>query len=552
MIAKRIPSPKGAGGFTQLGAYVLNAKGGDDPASWARLNAYVLDAGNDGEKVAWSRVTNCASEEPGWAIKEIVATQARNKRSRSDKNYHLVISFADGERPSRGQMEDIEDTICAAIGFGDHQRVSAVHQNTDHWHLHVAINKVHPTSFRNIEPFYDHYRLQACCAELEVKHGLIRTNHARGPDSPPRGRAGDFEAHQGASSFLRWIREKAGPALLDARTHGGGWRDFHIALARYGLVIKPRGAGLVIGHHRDTGLHVKASDVDRLLSMKALTQAWGSFEPVGERSPQMVPDAEYRRGGPPRAGDLYEAYQTEKQRAVRARADALARLRQGHQTHAEELRAWYRRRFHREKTSGLAGTLRSDAIQHLRTKQREDRAARIKREAKERRDVRDKHPIPTWEGYLENRASRGDEAALTALRGRARRRAQMETRLIEAADGETARHVILRHARPVVGRDGRVIYRIADGGVVSDEARAVRVDEVTMGASFLALSLAAARFGQRPLIVRGTDAFREQVAVLAGDKDLAVSFADPKLEARRVFASFERTKGVERGQGRGQ
>jgi hypothetical protein len=552
MIAKRIPAPKGAGGFTQLGEYVLDVKGGNDPASWARLNAYVLDSGHDGEKVAWSRVTNCASEDPGWAIKEIVATQARNTRSRSDKNYHLVISFADGERPSRGQIEDIEDTICAAIGFGDHQRVSAVHQNTDHWHLHVAINKVHPATLRNIEPYYDHYRLQACCAELEVKHGLIRTNHARGSDSPPRGRAGDFEAHQGATSFLRWIRDEARPALLEARAHGGGWRDFHTALARYGLVIKPRGAGLVIGHHRDAGLHVKASDVDRLLSMKALTHAWGPFEPVGEQSRQTVPDAEYQRGGPARVGALYQAFQADKQRAVQARADALVRLRQGHQTHAEELRAWYRHRFRQEKTGGLTGALRRDAIQHLRTKQREDRAARIKREAKERRYVRDKHPIPTWAGYLEVRAARGDEAALTALRGRARHRAQMETRLIEAADGETARHVILRHARPVVRRDGRVTYRIADGGVVSDEARAVRVDEVTPGASFLALSLAAARFGQRPLVVRGTDAFREQVAILAGDKDLAVSFADPKLEARRVLASFERTKGVERGQGRGQ
>ncbi len=479
MIAKRILAPKGAGGFTQLGAYVLNAKGGDDPASWGRLNAYVLDARHDGEKVAWSRVTNCASEDPGWAIKEIVATQARNTRSRSDKNYHLVISFADGEKPTRGQMEDIEDTICAAIGFGEHQRVSAVHQNTDHWHLHVAINKVHPTSFRNIEPFYDHYRLQACCAELEVKHDLIRTNHARGPDSPPRGRAGDFEAHQGASSFLRWIREEARPALLEARAQGSGWRDFHSALARYGLVIKPRGAGLVIGHHRDAGLHVKASDVDRLLSMKALTQVLGLFEPAGEQSRQPAPDVEYQRGGPTRAGALYEAFQTEKRRAVQARGDALARLRQGHQTHAEELRAWYRRRFRQEKLSGLTGVLRSDAIQHLRAKQKEDHATRIKREAKERRDVRVQNPIPTWQGYLEARSARGDEAALTALRVRARHRARMETRLIEAADGEAARHVILRHARPVVRRDGRVIYRIADGGVVSDEARAVRVDEVT-------------------------------------------------------------------------
>ena len=121
-------------------------------------------------------------------------------------------------------------------------------------------------------------------------------------DLPPRGRAGDFEAHQGASSFLRWIRDEARPALLEARARGSGWRDFHTALARYGLVIKPRGAGLVIGHHRDAGLHVKASDVDRLLSMKALTQAWGPFEPVGEQSRQTTPEAEYQRGGPARAG----------------------------------------------------------------------------------------------------------------------------------------------------------------------------------------------------------------------------------------------------------
>ena len=127
----------------------------------------------------------------------------------------------------------------------------------------------------------------------------------------------------------------------------------------------------------------------------------------------------------------------------------------------------------------------------------------------------------------------------------------METRLIEAADGEAARHVILRHARPVVRRDGRVIYRIADGGVVSDEARPSGSTRSRWAPSFLALSLAAARFGQRPLTVRGTEAFQEQVAILAGDKDLAVSFADPKLEARRVLASFERAKGVEQGQGRG-
>ena len=84
MIAKRIVSPKGGAGYQRLGAYVLNVREehrGSDPASWGRLRAYILDAEHEGEKVAWARVTNCASEDPGWAVKEIIALQARNTRS---------------------------------------------------------------------------------------------------------------------------------------------------------------------------------------------------------------------------------------------------------------------------------------------------------------------------------------------------------------------------------------------------------------------------------------------------------------------------------------
>src|SRR5712671_464035 len=43
MIAMRIVREKGASDFERLGAYVLNARGGVDPASWLRLGAYVLD-----------------------------------------------------------------------------------------------------------------------------------------------------------------------------------------------------------------------------------------------------------------------------------------------------------------------------------------------------------------------------------------------------------------------------------------------------------------------------------------------------------------------------
>jgi len=48
--------------------------------------------------------------------------------------------------------------------------------------------------------------------------------------------------------------------------------------------------------------------------------------------------------------------------------------------------------------------------------------ARIRREAKQRHETRARHPIPTWQGWLEAEAARGNEEALEALRGRARRR----------------------------------------------------------------------------------------------------------------------------------
>jgi len=549
VIAKRIPSPKGGAGFAQLGAYVLNAKTGDDPASWTRLNAYVLDADHAGEKVAWSRVTNCQSDDPGWAVKEILATQARNTRSRRDKNYHLVVSFPEGEKPPRAQLEDIEDTICTAIGFAEHQRVSAVHQNTDNWHLHVAINKVHPRTFRNVEPWYDHYRLQEICAELEIKHGLTRTNHGVEAGRRQRGRAGDFEAHQGGASFLRWIREEARPALLAARERGD-WQELHLALARYGLEIKPRGAGLVIGRRGESRLHVKASDVDRLLSMQLLTAALGPFQPPDERARQQGAETEYEPGTPKRPGELYDVFRKERDRAVRERTAALAALRAQHLAYAGELRAWYRERFREERRSGLSGALRRDALQHLREKQKEDRAERIGREAKERREMRARHPIPTWQDYLEAEATRGNEAALATLRSRTRRRELVAAQLLAAENADEARHIIRRHLRPAIRRDGRVIYQLSDGGAVSDEARLVRVSQVTDGAAFFALSLASDRFGPRPLVVEGTEEFCTRVAMLAGQKELAVTFADPKLEAQRVIAAFGRSKEIDRARDR--
>ena len=547
MIAKRVLTPKGGSGYQRLSGYVLNVRPehreATDPASWTRLGAYILDTPHEGEKVAWARATNCGHDDPGWAVKHILSVQERNTRSKSDKSYHLVISFPEGERPTRTQMEDIEDLLCDALGFGEHQRVSAVHQNTDNWHLHVAINKVHPVTLRNTTPIRDHFRLQAACIELEIKHGLTQEPHtvdfAQRRERKARGRAADFEARHGGQSFLAWTQEHARLALLAALETGQkGWQAMHQVAAAYDLDLKLRGAGLVISHRSDSRLHVKASDVDRGLSLKAMTDRLGPFQPSCEQTQVSKSGERYEQPAP--SGELYEAFKREREASVRTRDTAIASLAERHRAYGRELGTWYRQRLHQERTQGLKGALRRESLQHISAERGKDRKARIEREREERRQTRGAHPIPNWQGYLEATAAKGDEQALAALRSRQRHTHQLESELLTAENADRARHIVHSHMKPAVRRDGRVVYRVTDGGIVSDEAAQIRVPQSTAAAAFLALSLAADRFGNRPLIVNGTDAFRNQLAAVAAIEGMSVRFADPALERERV----DRTHGL--------
>ncbi|NJS14320.1 MAG: relaxase/mobilization nuclease domain-containing protein, partial [Sphingopyxis sp.] len=52
------------------------------------------------------------------------------------------------EQPPEDVLQAIEHRTCAELGFADHHRVSVVHHDTDHLHVHIAISRVHPTTHR--------------------------------------------------------------------------------------------------------------------------------------------------------------------------------------------------------------------------------------------------------------------------------------------------------------------------------------------------------------------------------------------------------------------
>ncbi|RYZ77693.1 MAG: conjugal transfer protein TraI, partial [Proteobacteria bacterium] len=111
-------------------------------------------------------------DDPEIAVLEILATQNLNSRSKADKTYHLIVSFPEDERPDVKTLKIIEETLCNSLGYSEHQRLTAVHRDSTHLHMHIAISRIHPVTFNNYEPFRDFQKLQTAARELELKHGL--------------------------------------------------------------------------------------------------------------------------------------------------------------------------------------------------------------------------------------------------------------------------------------------------------------------------------------------------------------------------------------------
>ena len=278
MIAKRITRTTGDN-FGRLATYIAAAS--DTGEKLDRLWLAGCDAGPDGEAIT--------PKDLDMAIFEIEATQALNTRAKTDKTYHLILSFRK-DRPGPEALQDIEQKFAAALGFAEHQRVVATHQNTDNFHMHVAINKVHPVTLNCVTPFQDFRALEATCRAVEQHYGISVDNgraeapvaamtpqNMSPPLSPPilSPAARDFEAHRWEVSFERHMGELL-PALEAARVDATSWQELHDAFAHHDLRIKIRSNGLVItdrsGKHR-----MKASSLALHFGKPALEKQLGPF-----------------------------------------------------------------------------------------------------------------------------------------------------------------------------------------------------------------------------------------------------------------------------------
>ena len=230
------------------------------------------------------------------ACKLVDAVQAQNTRAGSKRTYHLVISLhRDDRHLERKELQQVVDRLVDTQGFSEHQYIAVRHSDTDHEHIHVAINKIHPETFRIHSPDWDHQKLFTGARALERELGLtpLRSRareRERERERVPQ-RAADCEAHHGVDSFARWAREKLRPVLQTTELRS--WDEVHAICGRYGVAIRPHSNGLVF-ENADRGVRVKASFVARELSKTRLCEQLGAFQPASERQREVAHQAPHR------------------------------------------------------------------------------------------------------------------------------------------------------------------------------------------------------------------------------------------------------------------
>lgn len=521
-------------------------------SDFAQLVKYITDSQSKDHRLGAVNVTNCHSDRSDAAALEVLATQQLNTRAKGDKTYHLIVSFRPGEQVDGKTLAVIEDRICAALGFGEHQRVSAVHNDTDNLHIHLAINKIHPVRLTMHEPFQAYRTFAYLCVSLEREFGLQVDNHEV-KQTVSRGKAEDMERHSGIESLVGWIQKNCLQDLLGAET----WEGLAVVLQENGLSLRERGNGYVID--AGDGIQVKASTVHRELSKPALAKKFGPVpvepavhegggvqggeadsahstgaqktepvNPLGEvvkAKSRVETRRQYKRDPirlPLDTTALYARYKAESNTKSEQKIKGMVGLRADSKNAIESIKADARMKRRLIKAMDVSPLTKKLLYARVYDGMKKD-MARVHASANEqRKDLYSTTKRRTWADWLKEQAMAGDEQALAALRARAYRGIKTGGQKLSQAAGLDG-----------VTKKGTVIYRAGQSAVRDDGQKLMVSDVASKEAHRVALFLAVERYGSK-IQINGSADFKNQMVMVAAESGLPVTFADPQLEQQRM------------------
>jgi len=311
------------------------------------------------------------------------------------------------------------------------------------------------------------------------------------------------------------------------------WPQMHDLLNQHGLVIKLRGAGLVIGT-QDDKLHVKASSIDRQLSFKTLTERLGAYE-APLNNPALKQGQTYQQGPKDKvqgSQTLWARYQQERDALTQARQQAYAQLRTHHQTYCKEVSDWYRQKRASVKANDkLSRKSKYELYRDYKREMKTDFHQRRQLESEQRQTIQERYATLSWDQWLNKEVSWGNQEALRILRRREDRRKQLTTDLLDAHGSDALKILIQTHLKPKVNKHGDLVYHLPDGGQVEDTSNGILVPKISDEATLLALKLVTTGNPGQTIMVKGSELFKEKVIQVSLTQGLDLCLADQTMQS---------------------
>ena len=153
------------------------------------------------ERVAFISTRNLAFDDPDKAISEMIATAyAQNDLKReaglstagrkcTEPVKTISLSWHPDEKPTYDHMIETADRYLKRMGWDEHQAVYVGHKDTDHPHIHVILNRIHPETGHVLDDRLDYKRSQEWALEYEKEMGRIWCEKRLDYDKPREERA---------------------------------------------------------------------------------------------------------------------------------------------------------------------------------------------------------------------------------------------------------------------------------------------------------------------------------------------------------------------------
>ena len=199
---------------------------------------------------------------------------------------HWMLSWDENEVPSNQQVDEAVALFLERMELGEHQAIYALHGNTENYHVHILVNRVHPYTEKVIQPHrgFDLEAAHKAIAEIEHKQGWHTHRHARYRANnegtiirslytpiQPKTKAAEMERSMGEKSVQHIVRDRGCHIVRKATS----WQELHEGLKSVGLRYERQGSGAVFWLDKH---YIKASSIDREFTLAHLQKRLGPFE----------------------------------------------------------------------------------------------------------------------------------------------------------------------------------------------------------------------------------------------------------------------------------